>query len=58
MSRLSLQAKKQAGGNQIRKVVRAEYADGKKAVFVYATDCEGNQRWKGAVKKLPKQKNR
>ncbi|MDR2947092.1 MAG: VOC family protein [Candidatus Adiutrix sp.] len=31
-----------AGGGQIGELVRAEYADGKNAVFVYATDPEGN----------------
>jgi len=31
-----------AGGGQIGEVVMAEYADGKKATFVYATDIEGN----------------
>ena len=31
-----------AGGGQLGDVVRAEYEDGKKAVFVYATDIEGN----------------
>ncbi len=30
------------GGKQIGEVVNAEYEDGRKAVFVYATDCEGN----------------
>lgn len=30
------------GGSQIGKVVTNEYADGRKGVFVYATDCEGN----------------
>lgn len=30
------------GGGQIGEVVRAEYEDGRKAVFVYATDPEGN----------------
>ena len=32
----------QHGGNQIGELVKTEYANGKKAVFVYATDCEGN----------------
>lgn len=32
----------QAGGGKVGEVVRAEYEDGRKAVFVYATDCEGN----------------
>lgn len=31
-----------AGGGQIGEVVRTQYADGRNAVFVYATDCEGN----------------
>lgn len=31
-----------AGGGQIGEVVKAEYEDGRKAVFVYATDIEGN----------------
>lgn len=30
------------GGGQIGEVVKTEYDDGRKAVFVYATDCEGN----------------
>lgn len=30
------------GGSQIGELVRAEYEDGRKAVFVYAADCEGN----------------
>lgn len=30
------------GGGQIGEVVTADYEDGRKAVFVYATDCEGN----------------
>lgn len=32
----------QAGGSQKGEVVRTEYEDGRKAVFVYAADCEGN----------------
>lgn len=32
----------QAGGSQYGEVVRAEYEDGRKAVFVYGADCEGN----------------
>ena len=40
----------QKGGKQLGKVVKTEYDDGRKAVFVYATDCEGNiielQSWK------------
>lgn len=31
-----------AGGSQIGEVVRADYEDGKKAIFVYTADCEGN----------------
>jgi len=31
-----------AGGKKIGEVVTAEYENGKKAVFVYATDIEGN----------------
>ena len=38
----TLQLLLQNGGKQIGKVVRTVYEDGKKAVFVYATDCEGN----------------
>lgn len=38
------------GGGQIGEVVKADYEDGRKATFVYATDCEGNiielQSWK------------
>ncbi|MCI8416691.1 MAG: VOC family protein [Lachnospiraceae bacterium] len=30
------------GGRQIGELVETVYADGRKAVFVYATDCEGN----------------
>lgn len=32
----------QEGGGQIGEVVNADYGNGRKAVFVYATDCEGN----------------
>lgn len=32
----------QEGGGQLGEVVKAKYEDGKKAMFVYATDCEGN----------------
>lgn len=32
----------QNGGSQVGELVRTEYADGRKAVFVYAADCEGN----------------
>lgn len=38
----TLQLLLQKGGKQLGKVVKPEYADGRKAVFVYATDCEGN----------------
>ena len=31
-----------AGGGQIGEIVRAEYENGKKAIFVYAKDIEGN----------------
>ncbi|MHB8132311.1 MAG: VOC family protein [Mobilitalea sp.] len=33
---------KAAGGGQIGELVTTEYQDGRKAVFVYATDLEGN----------------
>lgn len=40
----------QEGGSQIGELVRTDYDDGRKAVFVYTTDCEGNilelQSWK------------
>ncbi len=32
----------QKGGSQIGDVVKTKYEDGREAVFVYATDCEGN----------------
>lgn len=32
----------EAGGGQLGELVHAEYADGRKATFVYATDVEGN----------------
>ncbi|MCM1124837.1 MAG: VOC family protein, partial [Eubacterium sp.] len=38
----TLQLLLENGGKQIGKLVRTEYADGRKAVFVYAADCEGN----------------
>lgn len=38
----TLQLLLQKGGKQLGKVVKTEYADGRKTVFVYATDCEGN----------------
>jgi catechol 2,3-dioxygenase-like lactoylglutathione lyase family enzyme len=31
-----------AGGSQIGEVMRPEYADGRKALLVYAADIEGN----------------
>lgn len=31
----------QEGGSQIGELVRTKYEDGRKAVFVYAADCEG-----------------
>ena len=30
------------GGSQLGELVRTTYADGRRAVFVYAADCEGN----------------
>lgn len=46
----TLQLLLQKGGKQIGEVVRTEYKDGRKAVFVYAADCEGNivelQNWR------------
>ncbi len=38
----TLQLVLQNGGGQIGELVKTEYPDGRKAVFVYATDCEGN----------------
>ncbi len=38
----TLQLLLQNGGKQIGELVKTEYTNGKKAVFVYATDCEGN----------------
>lgn len=38
----TLQHLLQKGGSQIGELVRTEYEDGRKAVFVYAADCEGN----------------
>ena len=38
----TLQLLLQKGGKQIGEVVRTEYEDGRRATFVYATDCEGN----------------
>ena len=45
----TLQLLLEKGGKQIGELVKTEYDNGKKAVFVYATDCEGNiielQNW-------------
>lgn len=38
----ALQLLLQKGGKQLGEVVKAQYEDGRKATFVYATDCEGN----------------
>ncbi|EQF46617.1 glyoxalase/Bleomycin resistance /Dioxygenase superfamily protein [Clostridioides difficile CD175] len=38
----TLQLLLQKGGSQVGELVKTKYEDGKKAVFVYATDCEGN----------------
>lgn len=38
----TLQLLLQKGGSQIGKLVKTKYEDGKNAVFVYASDCEGN----------------
>lgn len=38
----TLKALLEEGGSQFGEVVRAKYADGKEAIFVYAADCEGN----------------
>lgn len=38
----TLQKVLDAGGGQIGALVQTEYADGRKAVFVYAADIEGN----------------
>lgn len=32
----------QNGGSQLGELVRTQYEDGRRAVFVYAADCEGN----------------
>ncbi len=49
----TLQLLLQKGGSQIGKVVTTKYEDGREAVFVYATDCEGNivelQSWSQAA---------
>lgn len=43
----------EAGGGQVGEMVYASYEDGRKAVFVYATDPEGNilelQSWHGCA---------
>lgn len=45
----TLQLLLQKGGRQIGELVKTKYENGKNAVFVYATDCEGNiielQNW-------------
>lgn len=45
----TLQLLLQKGGSQIGEVIKTKYEDGRNAVFVYATDCEGNiielQNW-------------
>lgn len=38
----TLQRLLKKGGSQIGKVVKTTYDDGRQAVFVYTTDCEGN----------------
>lgn len=38
----TLQAILENGGSSIGEMVHADYADGRKATFVYATDIEGN----------------
>lgn len=38
----TLQHLLQKGGSQIGELVTTEYGDGRKAIFVYAADCEGN----------------
>lgn len=38
----TLQKLLEAGGSQIGELVTADYEDGRKAVFVYAADIEGN----------------
>lgn len=38
----TLQLLLQKGGSQVGELVRTTYDDGRKAVFVYAADCEGN----------------
>lgn len=46
----TLQLLLEKGGQQIGELVKTQYDNGKKATFVYATDCEGNiielQSWK------------
>lgn len=38
----TLQLLLQKGGSQVGELVKTKYEDGREAVFVYATDCEGN----------------
>lgn len=38
----TLQLLLQKGGGQVGELVKTTYENGNKAVFVYATDCEGN----------------
>jgi len=38
----TLQTLLEKGGSQKGELVKTEYEDGRKAVFVYAADCEGN----------------
>ena len=49
LAHLALELILREGGTQIGEVVKADYEDGRKAVFVYAADCEGNiielQNW-------------
>lgn len=46
---VTLQLLLEKGGKQIGELIKTEYDDGRKAVFVYAADCEGNiielQNW-------------
>lgn len=38
----TLNSVRKAGGGQVGELVKTEYSDGRKAVFVYAADIEGN----------------
>ncbi len=40
--KVTLEKMKAAGGSQLGELVATEYKDGRKAVFVYAMDIEGN----------------